>query len=400
MNGSTQDGEIPKVEPRNYLTTDGPSLGAFKTLCSQTTPSDLYPLASNLTNNIPIYEGSTIDPSNHTLTTRLQNEWHHNLLSGPGVYIIRNFFPRTQHPLLHATNITYREIITSEKAQTEKKGDHFAASSANDRIWNSLGKHCHHSPQTFLQYYSNPLFPLVSESWLGPAYKLTAQVNIVHPSGAAQTAHRDYHLGFQTADSVVHWPKATHAASALLTLQGAVAHSDMPVESGPTRFLPFSQRFGEGYVAYRLPEFQRYFEESYVALPLGLGDAVFFSPAVFHAAGANGTEGTERSANLLQVSSAFGKAMESVDSLPLVERTWKGLREVFKKEGWSWEVEAFVKNVAEGYPFPTNLDRRPPAPGGMAPESEQGLLRRGLEEGWETVKVLQELTAMREASRA
>ncbi|KAF7131041.1 hypothetical protein CNMCM5793_004028 [Aspergillus hiratsukae] len=46
------------------------------------------------------------------------------------------------------------------------------------------------------------------------------------------------------------------------------------------------------------------------------------------------------------------------------------------------ELEALVMAVADGYPFPTNLDRRPPAPSGMAPESEQEIVLRGLKEAW------------------
>lgn len=45
----------------------------------------------------------------------------------------------------------------------------------------------------------------------------------------------------------------------------------------------------------------------------------------------------------------------------------------------SERVDAFVKAEAEGYPVLANLDRRPPAPGGMAPEGEKDILRRGLE---------------------
>ena len=40
---------------------------------------------------------------------------------------------------------------------------------------------------------------------------------------------------------------------------------------------------------------------------------MFFNPALFHAAGANHTTDVNRMANLLQVSSAFGRAMEAVD---------------------------------------------------------------------------------------
>ena len=48
-------------------------------------------------------------------------------------------------------------------------------------------------------------------------------------------------------------------------------------------------------------------------LPLAKGDAAFFNPALFHGAGTNVSADIQRVANLLQVSSAFGRAMETVD---------------------------------------------------------------------------------------
>jgi len=39
-----------------------------------------------------------------------------------------------------------------------------------------------------------------------------------------------------------------------------------------------------------------------------------------------------------------------------------------------------VAACAEGYPFPTNLDRDPPI-GGLAPPSQQALMLKALEEG-------------------
>ena len=71
-----------------------------------------------------------------------------------------------------------------------------------------------------------------------------------------------------------------HRASPALTLQGAVAHCDMPVESGPTMLLPHSQRFTGGYLAFNRPEFVDYFAAHHVQLPLRKGDAVFFNPAL------------------------------------------------------------------------------------------------------------------------
>ena len=72
--------------------------------------------------------------------------------------------------------------------------------------------------------------------------------------------------------------------SPMLTLQGAVAHCDMPLESGPTLFLPQSQRYPRGFLAWRLPEFKDYFNKTCSQAPLFKGDYVFFNPATMHAA--------------------------------------------------------------------------------------------------------------------
>jgi ectoine hydroxylase-related dioxygenase (phytanoyl-CoA dioxygenase family) len=271
---------------------------------------------------------------------------------------------------------------------------------ANDRIWNSLGKHCLSHPETFAEYYSNPWLPLISEAWLGPHHRLTAQVNIVKPGAKAQISHRDYHIGFQDNKSCAKFNKATQVASQFLTLQGAVAHSEMPIASGPTRLLPFSQKFEEGYMAYRIPEFQNYFLENYVSMPLEMGDGLFFNPALFHAAGQNDSADILRSANLLQVSSAFGKPMESIDTHALIERTWDAISTMYQKEGLSDELKALVSVVAEGYPFPTNLDRRVPETAGMAPDSEQDMLIKSLKKNETRQAVLGSLRAMRKESMA
>ena len=42
---------------------------------------------------------------------------------------------------------------------------------------------------------------------------------------------------------------------------------------------------------------------------------------------------------------------------------------------------AAIEACAEGYPFPTNLDKEPPV-GGMMPESQCDLMKRALAEGW------------------
>ncbi|KAJ5368447.1 uncharacterized protein N7496_008207 [Penicillium cataractarum] len=397
-------------------------LDEFKQICSRSIDTSTYPLACAVNHNVPVYDIPALDAQQLTADTisRLQDEWHHVLHTGPGVFVLRGMYTPTKYAsILSATNDAFDRIIARERASNTSKGDHFAASGSNDRIWNAFSKHGLEDPASFADYYANPWLASVCSAWLGPGYRVTAQVNAVHPGGAAQEAHRDYHLGFMDADACAGFPAATQLTSQFLTLQGAVAHSDMPLASGPTRFLPFSQTYPPGYMAWRRPEFRAFFQENYISLPLSLGDGVFFNPALFHAAGANVMDasagGFRRVANLLQISSAFGKPMESVDAIPLVEGCWDILSARYKGAGkkiagrdldpacWGQEareVRALVQALAEGYPFPTNLDRRPPAPGRMAPETEQDVLVRGLEGGWSRVEVVGALEKMRMESRA
>ncbi|OAL43170.1 phytanoyl-CoA dioxygenase-like protein [Pyrenochaeta sp. DS3sAY3a] len=396
-NGHTNGYEESPIGHRLFTVNKPPSLDDFKRLTTESV-SVHYPLANTITANVPIYKLSDYTTLSPEQLSALQDEWNHILLSGPGVFVTKGLYKDTA--LLDKVNEVYASIIDEEKRLAGKKGDHFAGSGANDRIWNSFSKHCIQDSESFLQYYANPWLPIISSAWLGPHHRLTAQVNIVKPGAKAQISHRDYHIGFQDNESCAGFPKALQIASQLLTLQGAVAHSDMPLESGPTRLLPFSQMFEEGYMAYRIPEFQNYFLEKYVSVPLEKGDGLFFNPALFHAAGQNDSADVMRSANLLQISSAFGKPMETIDTYPLIDLTWNSLVEKHKREGLSAEVKAFVGNVAEGYPFPTNLDRRVPEAAGMAPESEQGLLLRGLKEEWTKGDVMNELRKMTNDSKA
>ncbi|WP_025597357.1 phytanoyl-CoA dioxygenase family protein [Burkholderia sp. WSM2230] len=310
----------------------------------------------------------------------LQAEWTNVLLDGAGVLVLKSAF-RDTAPVDEATRI-FEQIIRQERESGTQGADHFAKAGANDRIWNAHEKLCLHAPTVFARYFSNAFIACVAQAWLGPCFQMTAQVNVVRPGGEAQQAHRDYHLGFQTVEEAQRFPAHVHTMSPFLTLQGAVAHSDMPIESGPTKLLPFSQRYAQGYLAWRRPDFRDFFEAHCVQLPLAKGDALFFNPALFHAAGANRTPDVQRIANLLQISSAYGRAMETLDRMRMCEAVYPVLLE-YTANGQltATEIESVIASTAEGYAFPTNLDRDPPA-GGLAPASQQALLRRALDEAW------------------
>jgi ectoine hydroxylase-related dioxygenase (phytanoyl-CoA dioxygenase family) len=170
-----------------------------------------------------------------------------------------------------------------------------------------------------------------------------------------------------------------HRLSPALTLQGAVAHCDMPIESGPTMYLPHSQKFEAGYIAFNLPEFREYFADNHVQLPLREGDAVFFNPALFHAAGHNTSTDIFRMANLLQISSPFGRALDSVDRQAIVSALYPTLVD-WAAQGRERDVANVIAASAEGYAFPSNLDLDQPI-SGLAGETHAELVRRALASG-------------------
>ncbi|CAM1510973.1 Fc.00g084860.m01.CDS01 [Cosmosporella sp. VM-42] len=385
-------------QSRLFSFSPKPSIESFTTVCSQKATLDQYPLATSIKENIPIYDLPSYSALTPEQRSALQDEWYGVLLQGPGVFVTSGLF--RDDDLIDKVTNTFHQIIEKEKQTVATHGDHFAGAGKNDRIWNSFSKHGLNDPASFLSYYSNPYLALISSAWLGPGYRITAQVNNVKPGSAPQVSHRDYHLGFMSTESCSQYPRAMQVASQCLTLQGAVAHVDVPLESGPTRLLPFSQTFPAGYMAYRLPEFNEYFLENYVALPLTKGDGLFFNPALFHAAGENKSADIHRLANLVQISSAFGKPMETIDALPLVESTWDALNRLYEGNGLSDEVKSFVAAIGEGYPFPTNLDRNPPRADNMAPESEQDVIMSSLVAGKSKAEVLGALKRYRIATQA
>ena len=359
---------------QGYLSSNDCNLEEFSKSLNQTLNQSDVPLAHDIKKNIPIYDVSQIDFLDNTQT--LRTEWANVLHKTAGVLVLKNAYPDTS--CIDAATLIFEKIIADEKAATGDKADHFAASGANDRIWNSAQKLCQSDPDTFAKYFSNLAVDTACKAWLGPNYQMTAQINLVRPTGAAQSPHRDYHLGFQTRELAESYPAHVHDLSPVLTLQGAIAHIDMPIESGPTKLLPFSQIYRHGYLAYSQPEFREYFENNYVQIPLNKGDVLFFNPALYHAGGANISKDIHRMANLLQVSSAFGRAMESLDRSGMTKKLYpilaKNNHNLSEKE-----IDAAITSCAEGYSFPTNLDTAPPLDG-LAPETQANLFRRALTE--------------------
>jgi ectoine hydroxylase-related dioxygenase (phytanoyl-CoA dioxygenase family) len=377
------DNILKQRADRVWLTEAACDLEDFRAAVERTTTLADYPHAAGVEKNVLIYEGVSV------LKAAASGEGRRAVLAeiceafatGPGVAVLKRAFEDTS--VIDAANVIFDDIINEQHRTHTGGGDHFAKPGANDRIWNSLEKHCLRDPENFSAYYGNALIGLVSEAWLGPSYQMTAQVNRVNPGGAAQSAHRDYHLGFLTSAEIEQFPAHVHRLSPVLTLQGAVAHCDMPLESGPTLFLPYSQTYVPGYLALKRPEFRDYFDRNHIQLPLSKGDLVFFNPALFHAAGTNRSADIKRVANLLQVSSAFGRAMETVDREKMSATLYPALKAMLADGRLSGaQAACAIASCAEGYSFPTNLDRDPPI-GGLAPKTQAQLMQEALAGGWE-----------------
>jgi ectoine hydroxylase-related dioxygenase (phytanoyl-CoA dioxygenase family) len=338
-------------------------LDDFRAQVLRSVDSADYPLATAVRHNVLVYSATTVAAADRR---QLQSELIRALNDGPGVVVFEGAFDAD---VVGRANDAFFAIIDAQRAAGSAAGDHFGKPGANDRIWNAAQKLALHDPTVFADYYANDALAVVSQAWLGPRYQVTSQVNVVNPGGQQQVPHRDYHLGFVPDEHLAAYPAHLHRASPVLTLQGAVAHCDMPVESGPTMLLPFSQQFEGGYLAFNRPEFVEFFAEHHVQLPLAKGDAVFFNPALYHGAGSNVSSDIRRIANLLQVSSPFGRAMEALDRTAMVRAVYPALLAMKAAGRSKRDLLNAVVATAEGYAFPTNLDSDQPI-GSLAPPSQ------------------------------
>ena len=344
--------EVVKTNQQVYFSQSDIDYDDLAKICSQKTLQEEYPFADSVSNNVVIYDAnyleSFIGDSENEL--RLKTELHQVLEGGPGVFVIRNLY---RHDAIDQSNNIFEKIVESEG---NTSNDHFA-SGTNTRIWNAFQKVALEDPNAFISYYSNNLLKLVAESWCGPNSQMTAQVNIVRPGGEMQKPHRDYHLGFQENQIVELFPISAHRLSNYLTLQGGVAHTDMPLASGPTMVLPYSQQYELGYLAWRDNACTDFFNDNAVQNQMNKGDGIFFNPALLHGAGSNTTKDFHRIGNLLQISSPFGKTMERIDYLKIINRIYPLLLEHSINKTLS---EKLIENVlvcaTDGYAFPTNLD--------------------------------------------
>ena len=381
-----------------WVSNRGDLLAELKSHVEVKTQLSEYKFASAVEQNALVYDCEELAPVIATRDGRreVMAELGRALLTGPGILAFKKMYADTA--IVDRVSKTFWQIIDEQHARGEAKGDHYAKPGSNDRVWNVQEKLAIRDPDAFVDYYRNDFLALIATAWLGPGYQVTTQVNVVNPGGDAQQPHRDYHLGFMTDEQAIDFPVHVHGVSPLITLQGAVAHTDMPRETGPTMYLPHSQKMVSGYVAWRNVAVKKYFAENYSQLPLQKGDGAFFNPALLHAAGTNQTKDVKRMANLTQIGSAFGRTLESVDREQMSNAIYPVLR-ARKAAGWSeHELKTVIAACAEGYAFPTNLDRDPPLKG-LAPQSQADFVWQALASDQTAEQLRKELAALAERQK-
>ena len=104
------------------------------------------------------------------------------------------------------------------------------------------------------------------------------------------------------------------------------------------------------------------------------GDAAFFNPALFHAAGHNRT--TRRAPHRQPLADLLG--LWPRDGIGRSRQNGQSALSLRCAAGLDLDARAranVIAACAEGYAFPTNLDRDPPL-GGLAPQTQAQLMRR------------------------
>ena len=171
-------------------------------------------------------------------------------------------------------------------------------------------------------------------------------------------------------------PTHVHLLSPVLTLQGAVAHCDMPVESGPTMYLPYSHQYDARLprlAAARVPRLLRASTTSSSrwprATPSSSTRRCSTAPAPTSRPTSSASPTCCRSPRRSAGRWRPWTATECVRAVypVLLDRKAAGVDRTPARHA--------LAAAAEGYPFPTNLDLDQPV-GGLTPPSQAEVVRR------------------------
>ena len=147
---------INRESASSWLGIESGNLDHFKSLVDRITNPTDWPLAAEIDQNIPVYDGRFVEQCAHDpdQSRALMGEWCAALGQGAGIIAVKAAFADTE--IIDQASEVFSEIIRQQHNNADGAGDHFAAGGANDRIWNSLEKHCLADPENFARYFCLP----------------------------------------------------------------------------------------------------------------------------------------------------------------------------------------------------------------------------------------------------
>ncbi len=146
---------LPSQLPSGFLTEASGDIDTFRQLTARATTAEDVPLAADIQQNIPVYDGQFVNRSAEQTDKRraLLSEWTDVLAHGAGIIVIKDGLAKPD--VIDRASQLFQTIIETEQAASGGGGDHFAKAGANDRVWNALEKHCLADPHNFAAYYAS-----------------------------------------------------------------------------------------------------------------------------------------------------------------------------------------------------------------------------------------------------
>ena len=266
-------------------------------------------------------------------------------------------------------------------------GEHFEPFGVNERVWNALEKLAVTNPAVFVDYYANPVIAKIATAWLGPNYQVTSQVNVVNPGGKAQSGHRDYHLGFLHAETIARFPEHVQRALAGAHAAGRGGAQRHAAGERPDDVPPALAEVRAGLHRDEPAGLPGVLRAAPHPAAVATGGCRVLQPGGLPRRGHEplGRLPPHRqpAADLLGVRAGDGERRPAPGSAP------RSTRRCGRRPR---RPEHAVAASAEGYAFPTNLDRDA-AVDGLTPPSQADLVRQALAEGWDEGKFEEALAA-------
>lgn len=334
-----------------------------------------YPLAGRIQQNVPVYDASSMNLRNTKFLERLQAEFQHNLIQGPGLYVIENFFMDKQ--VINTTERACKRFVDLDRTEELVETYNFVRpqhSMASDFV-----QHAKADQKSFVAYYSNMLLKVICTGHFGSEYRLYSRSN-----GIGRTQQQGFSLDDVVASNnecqlhhLVSDREATRASAVGFTLRGIIAHSAVSQKFGA--FAQTLHTKGKAHYDKALHETS---SESRVNLQLRKGDAAFYHSALVCTQEENGIA---KSWNWIDASPMEG--VGSDDTQQVIQAIWELLRKKYKEEGISAEVDALIHNIAASAGIHTRTRDMP----SRQLISGPNLIRRGLEARWSTQLIVREL---------